>query len=435
MSKTATTSTAAPMGRTTVVIMSHNYGRYLGQAISSVLGQTRRAAKLVVVDDASDDGTDRVVRPYLDQLEYYRVEFRSEQRTRNFGLSHATSEYVLFLDADDYMADDMLECLESALNAHPEARLAYCDKFVFGNDKAMERLNLAPQWRAGDFSLPALRFKNFVMATSLVRRRCIEAFDERIVNHTDWDTWLGIIQDESHAIYVPLPLLHYRVHGENASIRQRDLIERLKILVKHDLIRADRPLPEPCTEIVAPRVRQVVVLAVGAKLAEPAPWQDLARRRGWKIRAIVGMPRTADSAKENAEGIVRTGDVLLQTSVVADIEELFRRYAGAIADPLVDAVIVTSDPGDIPAGAAHFGDSSDAMRCDRSVAAIVSSRTLDDLGTFSLSPAAVRTLLYLPPPRRLTAVGRLQRAAADLVSKHFSWRFRRAATTSRRQES
>lgn len=428
-------ATAQTAGRTTVVIMSHNYGRYVGQAIASVLRQTRRPERLVVVDDASDDDTESIVRPYLGELEYHRVEFRSQQRTRNFGLARATSEYVLFLDADDYMADDMLERLEDALDTHPKARLAYCDKFVFGNEKAMQRLNLAPRWHAGDFSLSALRFKNFVMATSLVRRRCLDGFDERIVRLTDWDTWLGLIQDEMHAVYVPQPLLHYRVHGENVSIRQRELIERLKILVKHDLIRVDCPSREQPAPVGSTRGRRVVVLALGGALAATAPWQDLARRQGWKVRAIVGLPEPASTAegKPDAERIARAGDVVLQTTVAADIDDLFRRYAGVITDPLVDAVVVTADPGSIAADAPCFGGDCEAMRCDRSTAEVISSRALSELGTFSLSPAAARTLLYLKPASRLSPIGRLRRAAAELISKHLAWRFHRLASPIRRQ--
>lgn len=408
--------------------MSHNYGRYLGLAIDSVLAQSRRPARIVVVDDASTDDTAEIIRPYLDRIDFHRVEFRSQQRTRNFGLSRATTEYVIFLDADDHMAIEMIERLEDALDAHPQAKLAYCDKTVFGDDAAMRRLNLAPHWRARPFSVAALRFKNFIMATSLLRRRCIDAFDERIVRLTDWDTWLGLLQDDGHAVYVPEPLLHYRVHGENVSIRRRELVERLKILVKHGLLPAERPsaaAPRP----LGPGARVAVVTVNGQYAALPY-WEALARRHGWSVRALVGVPGATDAdAVPMAAPLARGRHVVLQTAPANDAEDLMRRFSGVVSDPALDAVVITVDPNSLTADVPGRAVDGVALRCDREIELIIESRDLADLGTLSLSPAAVRTLLYLPPAMRPGAVRQVKRAAAEFVSRHLTWRLRRLSTT------
>lgn len=429
----ASNSGGSSTSRTTVIITAHNYGRYLAQCIDSVLGQSRQPARLVVLDDASEDNTADVLLSYAPQIDYHRVEFRNSQRTRNFGLTRATTEYVLFLDADDYLERTAIERLEDALDREPAARVAYCDKHVFGDAAAMNRLRLEPIWRAPEFSLETLRFRNFIMLTSLVRRAHVDAFDERIRRLQDWELWLGMLRDESHAIHVPEALLHYRVHGENISIRQRELIERLKILVKHGLIGAEGLAPEPGAAGKEARRRTVVVLTLGAPHAELAPWQELAQRHGWKVRAIVGVPQVASGAAADREGIVRAGDVVLQTTASADIEDLFRRYSGVITDPLVNAVIVTADPRSISAHVSPFGGAQRALRCERSVEGLLSTKALEELGTFALSPAAARLLLYLPPAARPTLLVRLRRAATELVSQHLGWRFRRPATTNHRQ--
>ena len=53
-----------PLRSVAVVIVSHNYGRYLTDAIESVLGQTRPVDEIVVVDDSSDDDTNQVACTY-----------------------------------------------------------------------------------------------------------------------------------------------------------------------------------------------------------------------------------------------------------------------------------------------------------------------------------------------------------------------------------
>ena len=140
----------ASIGKTTVIITTHNYGCFLAWCVHSVYAQTLQAARVIIVDDASEDNTKELVSHLPHPVEYYRVEYRNAQKTRNFGLSKATSEYVIFLDADDYMADRMLEQLERTLNENPSARLTYCDKFVFGDPDSMQKLNLPYYWQADE---------------------------------------------------------------------------------------------------------------------------------------------------------------------------------------------------------------------------------------------------------------------------------------------
>jgi|GEM_PF-2712396 len=430
MSGPAAQPAAKPPSRTTVVIMSHNYGRYLGLAIDSAFAQSRPPARVVVVDDASTDDTAEVIRPYLDRVEFHRVEFRSQQRTRNFGLARATTEYALFLDADDHMAVEMIERLEDALDANPEARLAYCDKTVFGDEAAMRRLNLAPQWRARPFSVEALHFKNFIMATSLLRRQCIDAFDERVVRLTDWDTWLGLLQDDAHAVYVPEPLLHYRVHGENVSIRRREMVERLKILVKHGLLPLEQPsstTPQP----LGPGAK-VAVLTVNSEHAALPGWEALAQRLGWSVRALVGVP-AASGADATALGgpVARGRQVVLQTAPASDAEDLMRRFAGVVSDPRLDAIVLAPDLDLLTAALPGRPSDGAAVRCDLDVERIVGSRSLADLGLLALTPAAVRTLLYLPPATRPGVAEQLKQVATDFISRHITWRLRRLSAATR----
>lgn len=75
-----------------VVIPCHNYGRYLAEALDSVLAQTRPAAEILVVDDASDDETAAVAARYAARgVRYLRVANRSVYRNRLLGLAETTA--------------------------------------------------------------------------------------------------------------------------------------------------------------------------------------------------------------------------------------------------------------------------------------------------------------------------------------------------------
>ena len=92
-----------------VVIVSHNYGRFLGDCIKSVLSQTRRPQEILVVDDSSSDNTKEVAKEYLlDGVKYERVAYRDVYLSRAFGFRQTKGDIVCFVDADDMMERDYL---------------------------------------------------------------------------------------------------------------------------------------------------------------------------------------------------------------------------------------------------------------------------------------------------------------------------------------
>jgi hypothetical protein len=416
---------SASVGRTTVVITAHNYGRYLAQCIESVLCQSCAPAYIIVIDDASDDNTADVVRGYLPRVEYHYAKFRNAQYARNLGLALVSTEYVMFVDADDLLAEMAIERLEGALDRSPVARVAYCDKYVFGDAAAMERLHLGGIWRAPEFSIATLRLRNFIMLTSLVRRAHIVAFDDRIKRLQDWDLWLSMLRSDSDAIHVPEPLLHYRVHGQNLSIRQRELIERLKILAKHGLITMKR------NGAGSARARTLAILTRNPEGVDPTAWQAVARQHDWRVRAFAGHAPDVGDSLPARHAVVRNGRIVLQTAPCDDVEDLLWRFAGAVTDDRIDAVVVTRDLRRVFVVPTPTAQNQAVLWIDRPLADLLAATSLEDLGTFALSPAAVRQLLYLPPGARPTRVARLRRAAAEFASQHIAWRFQRRVVDDR----
>ena len=99
----------------TAVIACFNYGRYLREAVDSVLAQ---GARVVVVDDGSTDpGTHAV----LDELavEVVRQENRGVCAARNAGLALVDTPYAIVVDADDRLAPGALDAMRAPLDADP----------------------------------------------------------------------------------------------------------------------------------------------------------------------------------------------------------------------------------------------------------------------------------------------------------------------------
>lgn len=102
-----------------VIIPVYNCQKYLDRCIKSVQKQTYSDWELVLVDDGSSDNSLEIIKGYSKQderIKYYHKE-KSEGAgpARNKGIEESSGEYVMFIDADDYMADNMLEKLFSAI--------------------------------------------------------------------------------------------------------------------------------------------------------------------------------------------------------------------------------------------------------------------------------------------------------------------------------
>lgn len=221
--------------KTSVIIPCHNYGRFLSWCISSVLHQTCSPKEIIVIDDDSNDATEEVARSFGAQIRYLKVSFRNAQKTRNYALGIARGEYVLYIDADDFLDNDALQLMENELDNDPELRLVYGDRFNFGDPVLTKRLGFSPHWTSREFSLDLLHRANFISMPSLIRRKCFQGFDEQIRLNQDWEAWLSLVQSDHHAKWISRPLCYVRYHGKNKTGSENELTERLKIMLKHEL--------------------------------------------------------------------------------------------------------------------------------------------------------------------------------------------------------
>jgi hypothetical protein len=191
-----------------VVIVCHDYGRFLADAINSVLAQTHAAAEILVVDDSSTDNT-ATVAASLPNVKYLRGEWRHPLHARIAGMRATVSPLLCFLDADDYLADDYL-AQGAALFAEPTVGVAWSDIQEFGDSNLFRTMEREPLTR-----------RNYVHAGALVRRSAIELLDPESIDCDrdqveDWLLWRLLDRDrwefrKSASVY------HYRRHPQGRS--------------------------------------------------------------------------------------------------------------------------------------------------------------------------------------------------------------------------
>ncbi|HEY0670402.1 MAG TPA: glycosyltransferase, partial [Sphingobacteriaceae bacterium] len=207
-----------PDSKISVIIPCYNYGRYLGEAISSVKRQTHAFYEIIVVDDGSEDNTEEVCRSFPG-VRYVKIPHSGVSIARNIGAAYSTGDYLVFLDADDILYPNALEINLYFFKFYPEVTLV-CGAYDLINDKSEMMPNSAvPQQHKDDF-YEALLSGNFIgMQSNVMYRRQLFPyfnFDSQLKSSEDYDLNLRISYDLP-AFAHPQKIAAYRRHQHNAS--------------------------------------------------------------------------------------------------------------------------------------------------------------------------------------------------------------------------
>ena len=113
-----------------VFITSYNQRDYLKEAIESVLAQTLPAEQIIVVDDASTDGSQDLIADYAREYPELFTTIYHQQNTgvaqvRIDALNAVRGDYVTYVDGDDWFLPEKLELEAAALESNPEARISF----------------------------------------------------------------------------------------------------------------------------------------------------------------------------------------------------------------------------------------------------------------------------------------------------------------------
>ena len=234
----------------TVVIPTHNSGRYLESTLQSLFHQTIGFSEMIIIDDNSQDNTWSIILKYSQQYKDLVKTVRLEKNhgvsyARNLGIKLAGSDWILFMDHDDIAEKNLLESelgrLEE-LTARTKEKwvLSYSAYRQISEDDEFINGVIRSQQVGRDEILGYQFTRNNIITTSgvLANKYAIlkgGGFDESLIYSQDWDLWLKLAQVGGFA-YADEPLIRVRRHSDNTSNRVSNFInDELMILRKYNL--------------------------------------------------------------------------------------------------------------------------------------------------------------------------------------------------------
>jgi len=239
-----------------IVFTSYNHQEYLRQALNSLVNQTYPNIEIIIIDDCSTDGSQKILLEYEHipniNLKLQNQNSGSYVKASNLGASFAKGEYILFAQCDDFSELNQIELLLNAMKANPgvgvvfsksnlvdEKGLTFDDDYN-GRERRFKKSVLTNCLIKGDEMKEFLSFSCVIpnLSAALIQHdifKSINGFSDKYLVVADWELWLDL-SEKTDFYYLPQPLNNFRQHATTirSSIKMKtQIIEIFKMFYNH----------------------------------------------------------------------------------------------------------------------------------------------------------------------------------------------------------
>ena len=253
------------MPQITAILPTWNRAEWLEKSIQSVLDQTFGDFELVVVDDASTDSTAEIIERYSGKIRTIVFsENRGVSAARNAAIKNSDSEWIAFLDSDDFWHPDKLQKQIAQTKMRPACPLHFTDEIWIRNGVRVNPKK-KHQKKEGWIFQPSLALCLMAPSTVILRRELFEVhglFDENLPVCEDYDLWLRLTAQH------PVALLNEKLmtrHGGHADQLSRSDwgIDRYRVQSIQKILKTESLRPEDRTAAIRMLIEKCGILAKG----------------------------------------------------------------------------------------------------------------------------------------------------------------------------
>lgn len=215
------------MPRVSVVVPCYNYGVYIQACVKSVLTQPGVEVDILVIDDASTDGSAEAVRSTAEKDSRVRAIYHPRNKghiaTYNEGLSQVDGDYVVLLSADDLLSPGSLQRATALMEANPSVGLAYGPTVDFVHCPPLMNHSDATSWtiwRGHDWledrcrtGRNSLRCPEAIMRSSVMR--AVGEYKAALPHAADFDVWMRAASISDVGYIGGSTQAYYRSHSAN----------------------------------------------------------------------------------------------------------------------------------------------------------------------------------------------------------------------------
>ena len=224
------------MADISIIIPAYNAEKYINKCLDSLIEQTKKEIEIIVINDGSKDNTEKLIKEYTDsRIKYYKNTNHGIGYTRNYGIEKAKGKYIMFLDSDDYVENDICEKLYIKARSN-DLDIVLCDFFKEYENGNIEEIH-TPEFK--DASLkdnPNIITEYLSPWAKLYSTKLLKDNNIKFVENLKYEDAPFVIEafDKAKKIgKINECLVHYMIHGNSeTTVRDKRVFDILKIIDK-----------------------------------------------------------------------------------------------------------------------------------------------------------------------------------------------------------
>ncbi len=223
-----------------IIIPSFNTGKFIRQAIDSVLDQAYPYVECIVIDGGSTDGTIDILKSYGERITWISGKDNGEPDAVNIGMGMASGEVLAYLDADDIYLPNSFAKVMAVFERYPDVMWLYGKGNIINEESEQCRgfITKFKEFFQKRYSYSKLLCVDFIVQPTVFWRRELSdeigqlPIDEKLA--FEYDFWLRV-GAKYHPAYIDSYLASWRAHGnsETANAIYQDMKDALRLSRKY----------------------------------------------------------------------------------------------------------------------------------------------------------------------------------------------------------
>ena len=227
------------MAEVSIIVPVYQVEKYLRQCIDSILAQTFTNFELILVDDGSKDGSGKICDEYAEKDERINVIHQKNSgaaAARNNGMNKMTGKYFTFIDGDDYIAPNMVECLYKNIQ-NENVDISACNyRYFFKDDEKKDFYteNKAEILTGAEIFYNRKNERNYgfwtVVWNKLYKREVFEKVKFRFGKYYEDEFWANDIYQMDIKVGIVSDCLYYYRQHDSSTMKQKNIEKSFDII-------------------------------------------------------------------------------------------------------------------------------------------------------------------------------------------------------------
>lgn len=223
----------------TIYITNFNYSEYIDKSIKSALDQTYKNLEIIIVDDNSTDNSKDLLNKYIKHPKI-KIIFNKKNlgllKSSNIAIKASNGEYIMRLDADDYLDKKIIEIFVKKIKKKPKVAMVYADYYEVNS--LGTKLNSVKQISLN--SKNSIKDRPILAACCLFRKDAlfsVNLYDENFSRQDGYDIWYKLINSYDFE-HIKKYLFYYRKH-EKSLTKNKISLYKARSLILNKIAKKD----------------------------------------------------------------------------------------------------------------------------------------------------------------------------------------------------